>query len=202
MSARTERLAVSEREPRSDDGPTPDDDGPPPSDDEVEALLDDLIDLQDSADTAAERRVLKRTIRTLDRLSGGRLFGIRDLAQQLVGGFVLSAPFVVTEEVWNLAAGMTWWQGVLAVVMAVTIGYGALYRAIDSRHPEREILVAGLPLRFISLIAISYLSVTILVLLFNAPTTFGATTETTLKAISVAAIFGVVGAATADSLFG
>jgi uncharacterized membrane protein len=176
-------------------------DGLPPTDDEVEELLDDLIDLKESTDSAAERRLLRRTIRTLDRLSGGRIFGLRDLAQQIVGGFVLSAPFVVTGEVWDLAAGMTWWQGLLTFVMVVVIGYGALYRAIDTRHPEREILIAGLPLRFISLITISYLSVTILVFLFNAPTTFGATTETTLKAISVSAIFGVVGAATADSLF-
>jgi uncharacterized membrane protein len=51
-------------------------------------------------------------------------------------------------------------------------------------------------------VLVSYLSVTILTFVFAAPVTFGATPGTTVKAISISTIFAVVGAATADSLFG
>jgi uncharacterized membrane protein len=177
-------------------------DEPPPSEQEVEALIDDLRDLQQTVDSPEERRVVRRTIRTLNRLSGGRIFGLDDMAQQIVGGFVLSAPFVVTGEVWDLATSMDWAQWGVTVLMVVCIGYGALYRAAEQHHADREESFAGLPLRFISLVVISYLSVTILTFVFDAPATFGATPAVTLKAISISAIFGVVGAATADSLFG
>jgi uncharacterized membrane protein len=177
-------------------------DEPVPTEEEVEELLDDLKRLQKTADSAEERRVLRRTINTVNRLAGGRIFGLDDVAQQIVGGFILSAPFVVTEEVWNLAAGMNWLQWAITVFMVVFIGYGALYRAAEQHVADREESIAGLPIRFVSLVLISYLSVTILTFVFSAPATFGATPETTVKAISIGAIFGVVGAATADTLFG
>ena len=169
---------------------------------DVEELVDDLEELEESVDSREARRVVRRTIDTLNRFPMGRMFGLDDLAQQIVGGFILSAPFVVTEEVWSLAAGMTWLQWAVTVFLVVAIGYGTLYQADDERDADTEESIAGLPLRFVSLILISYLSVTALALLFDAPTTFGATPPTTVKAISIGAIFSVVGAATADSLFG
>jgi len=42
--------------------------------------------------------------------------------------------------------------------------------------------------------------VAILAFVLSAPTTFDATDATTIRAISIGAIFSVVGAATADSL--
>jgi uncharacterized membrane protein len=61
--------------------------------------------------------------------------------------------------------------------------------------------IARIPLRFISLLIVSYTSVTILAFVFDAPDAFDATWFTTFKAICIGAIFSVVGAATADSLF-
>jgi uncharacterized membrane protein len=150
-------------------------------------------------------------------------FALADTAQQIVGGFLLAGPFVVTEEVWVLARSMSVTQGLLTALIVFAIGYGALYKA-DNRDPDREREVGGVPLRFISLILVSYLSVFILALAFDAPGTFleglgaedpalalpggvvlsGATvavTAVTLKATSVGAVFSVIGAATADSLF-
>ncbi|WP_101298021.1 DUF2391 family protein [Halegenticoccus soli] len=138
-----------------------------------------------------------------------RRFALADTAQQVVGGFLLAGPFVVTEEVWTLATQMSGLQALLTVGIVLGIGYGALYKA-DTRDPDREADIAGVPLRFVSLIAVSYLSVTILALAFDAPDTFlsettgGALIPTvliTLKAVSVGAVFSVVGAATADSVF-
>jgi uncharacterized membrane protein len=170
-------------------------------DDGIDELIGELEELEESADSLDERRTLRRTRSFLGRLSRSSIFGFDDLTQQIVGGFILSGPFVVTEEVWSLAAGMNGVQWALTVLVVVGIGYGALYRVDDDRDPDEEGRIAGLPVRFISLMFVSYLSVAILALIFGAPETFGATGVTTGKAISIGAIFSVVGAATADSLF-
>ncbi|WP_435348322.1 DUF2391 domain-containing protein [Haloarchaeobius sp. HRN-SO-5] len=143
-----------------------------------------------------------------------RRYQLTDSAQQVVGGFLLAGPFVVTEEVWVLAASMEWFHAFVTVAIVFSIGYGALYKADDDRNPDREADVAGIPVRFVSLMLVSFGSVAILALAFDAPTTFlvegdepiltDPTTvevvQTTLTAIAVGAIFSVVGAATADSL--
>lgn len=168
---------------------------------EVEELIDDLEELEGTADSHTERYVLRGAIGTLNQLARRPIFGLDDVAQQIVGGIILSAPFVVTEEVWSLAASMNWLQWGVTVFMVVTIGYGTLYKADDDRDLEREQSLGGIPIRFISLMLISYLSVTLLAFVFDAPQTFGADWTITLKAISIGAIFSVVGAATADSIF-
>ncbi|ELZ08346.1 hypothetical protein C479_13443 [Halovivax asiaticus JCM 14624] len=135
-------------------------------------------------------------------------FKLTDVAQQLVGGFLLAGPFVVTEEVWSLAGSMNAIQALLTVAVVFAIGYASLYKANDDRDVDAEQEVGGIPLRFISLMLVSFGSVTILALLFDAPDVFVSgslmtlpTIETTLKAVSVGSIFSVVGASTADTLF-
>ena len=123
------------------------------------------------------------------------------MAQQVVGGMLLAGPFVVTEEVWTLAAGMATWHVLLTVAIVFGIGYGTLYEADASRDPEDEAEVGGVPLRFVSLILVSYSSVGILVVALDAPATFDASLGATLKAVSIGSVFSVIGAATADSLF-
>jgi uncharacterized membrane protein len=149
-----------------------------------------------------------------------RRFAVADTAQQVVGGFLLAGPFVVTEEVWVLARSMSAAQGLFTFLIVLGVGYGALYKA-DDRDPDREADIAGVPVRFVSLISVAYLSVFILAVAFDAPGTFladiaeadpssttvlGVTVSVavlgvTLKATSVGAVFSVIGAATADSLF-
>jgi uncharacterized membrane protein len=127
----------------------------------------------------------------------------------MVGGFLLAGPFVVTEEVWVLASGMNGIQAVLTAVMVAAIGYATLYRADTGRDPDAEQEIVGIPVRFLSLMTVSFGSVILLAVLFDAPDTFlieeGVTGRdlwvTTAKAVSVGAVFSVVGAATADSVF-
>jgi uncharacterized membrane protein len=143
-------------------------------------------------------------------VGSSRRYAVADTFQQAVGGFLLAGPFVVTEEVWTLADEMMWYQAVATVVIVTVIGYAALYEADDDRDPDREAEVVGVPVRFVSLVGVSYLSVLLLAIAFGAPWTFvgdeyaGHTlglVAVTLKASSVGAVFSVVGAATADSLF-
>lgn len=137
-----------------------------------------------------------------------RQFRLADSAQQIVGGFLLAGPFVVTQEVWELAESMSVLQALLTVVVVSAIGYGALYAADTTRDPETEQEVAGVPIRFISLLLVSFGSVLILAFLFNAPGEFLENAPTTVpgawatfKAVSIGSVFSIVGAATADSVF-
>jgi uncharacterized membrane protein len=142
-----------------------------------------------------------------------RRYEVSDSAQQVVGGFLLAGPFVVTEEVWLLASRMRPVHALITVGIVVAIGYGGLYGADEDRDPDREADVAGIPLRFMSLMAVSFGSVTVLALTLTAPRTFlidqgilenptpVLLAATTAKAVAVGAIFSVVGAATADSIF-
>ncbi len=129
----------------------------------------------------------------------GKYFGIDDVVQQLVGGFLLSGPFVVTEEVWKLGASMGVFHFIGALLIIVIIGYAGLFRA-EGREEEKEKSLFGVPLRFISLLIISFASVSIMAFLFTAPTVFSATVWATIKALSIAGIFSMIGALTADSL--
>jgi uncharacterized membrane protein len=137
-----------------------------------------------------------------------RGFRLADSAQQIVGGFLLAGPFVVTEEVWVLATNMSVIHALGTVGIVFAIGYATLYKADTTRDVDTEQEIAGVPVRFISLMVVSFGAVAILALLFSAPSTFLGDIETqkevaliTAKAISVGAIFSVVGAATADSVF-
>jgi len=135
------------------------------------------------------------------------VYKLADTAQQVVGGFLLAGPFVVTEEVWVLARNMSWAHAAVTTAIVFAIGYGALYRADDDRDPDREAELAGIPVRFISLMAVSFGSVAVLALTLTAPSTFlpdlspPDQARVTVRAVTVGAIFSVVGAATADSVF-
>ena len=101
-----------------------------------------------------------------------RRFKFVDIAQQVVGGFLLAGSFVVTEEVWTLAANMDTPNGVVIAAIVLAIGYGTLYGIDDEHDPDRERDVAGVPARFLSLIGVAFGSVVILALVFDAPETF------------------------------
>ena len=132
---------------------------------------------------------------------------LADTAQQIVGGFLLSGPFVVTQEVWELARNMTMFNSLFLVGAVMAIGYGGLYGADSDRDPSREAALLGIPVRFISVTIVAFGSVATLAFVVTAPDLFLADLATsermlvTFRAISVGAIFSVVGAVTTDSLF-
>ena len=134
-------------------------------------------------------------------------YAVSDSAQQVTGGFLLAGPFVVTEEVWVLAADMNPIHALITVAIVFVVGYAALYKADAGRDPDREAEIGGVPTRFVSLMLVSFGSVALLAVSFGAPGTFLDTASTataaltTAKAVSVGSVFSVIGAATADSLF-
>jgi uncharacterized membrane protein len=132
---------------------------------------------------------------------------LADTAQQIVGGFLLAGPFVVTQEVWQLARNMTMFHSLFLVAVVMAIGYGGLYGADNDRDPQTEAAIVGIPVRFVSVMVVAFGSVGMLAFATTAPSLFLddlAATNTllvTFRALSVAAVFSVVGAVTTDSLF-
>lgn len=132
---------------------------------------------------------------------------LADTAQQIVGGFLLAGPFVVTEEVWMLARNMTVFHSLFLVGAIMAIGYGGLYGADNDRNPRLEAAFFGVPVRFISVMIVAFGSVGMLAFAITAPDLFLSELPfrnrlfVTFRALSVAAVFSVVGAVTTDSLF-
>ena len=120
-------------------------------------------------------------------MSRRRRYRVADTAQQVVGGFLLAGPFVVTEEVWVLAANMSWYHAAAVVAIVFAIGYGALYQADAGRDPDREAEVGGIPVRFVSLMIVSFGSVLVLGIAITAPTTFAEQLELGTEPAVVAA---------------
>src|SRR6056297_2333695 len=106
------------------------------------------------------------SIRMLKKLRF-KYFSFADLFQQMVGGFLLAGPLVVTEEVWKLAENIMWYQTIFLILIVFGIGYGALYKADEDRDPDKEVNIMGVPVRFISLMLVSYLSVAVLITILN-----------------------------------
>lgn len=171
-----------------------------PDEGELMEILDELEDAEETVGSASDRRTIRRTRQLLSRLPSVPRFGWDDIAQQVVGAVLLSAPFVVTEEVWSLAASMNPLQTGITVFMVFAVGYVTLYQAED-HEAGAEPAVLGVPLRFVTLIVVSYSSVAVVAFVFDAPEAFEATLPTTVKAVCIGAVFSVIGAASADGLF-
>lgn len=140
-------------------------------------------------------------------LISGR-FDFDDIAQQAAGGLLVGGPFIVTEEVWGIASEMSVYNVILTFLIVAITGYSVLYIAV-LRDPEVEASLGGVvPLRFISLIIVAYLS-SITVATATGTTTYFAESDSlrsivwlTFKASTTISIFTVIGAGTVDSVFG
>lgn len=134
-------------------------------------------------------------------------FDIDDIAQQVVGGLVVGGPFVVTEETWSIASKMSIYNVLFTFLIVLVLGYGILYVAV-LRDPDVEASFGVVPLRFVSLIIVAYLSGIIIAVSTGASSLFTDTSSglelvwVVFKASTTISIFTVIGAGTADSIFG
>lgn len=127
-------------------------------------------------------------------------FGKDDFFQQLIGSALLSAPFIFTREVWDIAGNTSYVQSVASVGITLLLGHGILYIAKQDRDFETERKFLGVTWRYISLMAVTFGSVLTILALTATAQTFGASAVQTLKTVSLISIFSVIGAATADNL--
>src|SRR3989338_3842297 len=123
-------------------------------------------------------------------------FAAKDIAQQIVGATILSAPFVVTEEVRNLAKNLD--LGHIIALIAITLTfdillfYHAKFQNIEGKR------VFNIPLRLLSIIVVTY--TTSFLMLTVLGVIGGKVTEQiwAAKLVVLVGLFANVGAGTAD----
>tara|TARA_Y100000310_G_C20592060_1_gene768602 strand:- start:544 stop:1227 length:684 start_codon:yes stop_codon:yes gene_type:complete len=122
-------------------------------------------------------------------------FSFKDIAQQIVGATILSAPFAVTEEVWNLANNLNATN--IAALFFMTIVFDILlfnYTKYQSLEKKRLML----PIRITSLILVTYVTSGIVLSIFGV---IGGQIQDpvwAMKLIVMVGLFANIGASTAD----
>ena len=122
-------------------------------------------------------------------------FTFKDIAQQIVGATILSAPFAVTEEVWNLANNLNVTH-VMAIVFLTILFDVLLFNYTKYQSLEKKKLM--LPLRIISLITVTYITSAIVLSVFGV---IGGQIQDpvwAMKLVVMVGLFANIGASTAD----
>ena len=122
-------------------------------------------------------------------------FTFKDIAQQIVGATILSAPFAVTEEVWNLANNLNVTH-VMAIVFLTILFDILLFNYTKYQSLEKKKLM--LPLRIISLITVTYITSAIVLSVFGV---IGGQIQDpvwAMKLVVMVGLFANIGASTAD----
>ena len=122
-------------------------------------------------------------------------FAFKDIAQQIVGATILSAPFAVTEEVWNLANNLS---GInIAAIIFMTVVFDILmfnYTKYQNYGNKRLMLF----MRISSLMVVTYVTSFIVLSVFGV---IGGQIQDpiwAMKLIVMVGLFANIGASTAD----
>jgi len=126
-------------------------------------------------------------------------FGLSDLAQQIVGAFILSSPFAVTEEVWALANSLDPLKMVIMIFFTILVSALIFYYTNFQRIAVEEISRFHVPKRLLSLFIVSYSSAFFILWLFGV---IGQVTDPfwISKLVVFVGFFSSIGAAAADVL--
>jgi len=123
-------------------------------------------------------------------------FAFDDLAQQIVGATILSAPFAVTEEVWNLARNLDSIHIIALISITVLFDILLFYYTRYQKVEDKRILM--FPIRIISLIIVTYVTSAVVLSVFGV---IGGQIQDPLwamKLIVMVGLFANIGAGTAD----
>ena len=122
-------------------------------------------------------------------------FTFKDIAQQIVGATILSAPFAVTEEVWNLANNLNVTH-VIAIVFLTILFDVLLFNYTKYQSLEKKKLM--LPLRIMSLIIVTYITSGIVLSVFGVIGGQIQDSVWAMKLIVMVGLFANIGVSTAD----
>jgi len=123
-------------------------------------------------------------------------FAFKDIAQQIVGATILSAPFAVTEEVWNLANNLNPINIIFIIIITVMFDILLFYYTKYQRTEDKKFL--ELPKRIISLIIVTYVTSAVVLTVFGV---IGGQIQDgiwAMKLIVMVGLFANIGAGTAD----
>ena len=164
---------------------------------DVEEIKEDIEEIKE--DIGMVHKALFKGKRLFSKVATTVLpdkFAFKDIAQQIVGATILSAPFAVTEEVWNLAKNLDLIHIIalifITVMFDVLLFYYTRYQSIETKR------ILMFPLRIISLIAVTYVTSAIVLSVFGV---IGGKIQDPLwamKLIVMVGLFANIGAGTAD----
>jgi len=123
-------------------------------------------------------------------------FAFKDIAQQIVGATILSAPFAVTEEVWNLANNLS--AANIIALIVITVMFDVLLFHFTKYQKTENKGFLELPIRIISLILVTYVTSAVVLSVFGV---IGGQIQDgvwAMKLIVMVGLFANIGAGTAD----
>ena len=123
-------------------------------------------------------------------------FAWDDLAQQIVGAMILSAPLAVTEEVWRLSGGLDWTRIGLIVVVTLIFNILLLYYA-KYQIVEQERIFGIIPTRLLSLMLVSYITAFVMLYLMGVIGGTVVGTGSTIRLVVFVGILANIGAGAA-----
>ena len=126
-------------------------------------------------------------------------FHFDDLAQQIVGAMILSAPLAVTQEVWRLAQQLDIARVLVLVGIALLFDILLIYFTKYQVVKEEKIL-SFIPTRLFSLVLVSYVTAAIMLCVFGVIGNEVTDLSWALRLVIFVGLFANIGAGTADIL--
>jgi uncharacterized membrane protein len=164
---------------------------------DVEEIKVDVDEIKEDVDKIISKQ--NSLIKKLkDKITPDK-FSFDDLAQQIVGAVVLSAPLAVTEEVWSLSSNLNITRLILIILITlifdILLIYFTKYQAV-----ENESLFNIIPTRLVSLLLVSYLIATLILTLFGVIGGEVNSLSSSINLIIFIGLFANIGAGAADML--
>ena len=164
---------------------------------DVEEIKEDIEEIKEDIGTL--RKAMSRGKELFSKMATTVLpdkFAFKDIAQQIVGATILSAPFAVTEEVWNLARELNLTNIIFIISLTILFDILLFHYTKYQKYLENKRLM--LPIRIMSLIVVTYVTSGIVLSVFGV---IGGTVQDTLwamKLVVMVGLFANIGAGTAD----
>ena len=164
---------------------------------DVEDIKEDIEDIKEDIGTL--RKAMFKGKELVSKVATTMLpdkFAFKDIAQQIVGATILSAPFAVTEEVWNLAKNLNPTNLVFIVVITIVFDillfYYAKYQYTGSKN------IFEFSKRIMSLIIVTYVTSTVVLSVFGVIGGKIQDPSWAMRLIVMVGLFANIGAGTAD----
>ncbi len=164
---------------------------------DVEEIKEDIEEIKEDIGTL--RKAMSRGKEIFSKMATTVLpdkFAFKDIAQQIVGATILSAPFAVTEEVWNLARALNLTNIIFIVSLTILFDILLFHYTKYQKFEEKKFL--EFPKRIISLIVVTYVTSAIVLSVFGVIGGQIQDPSWAMRLIVMVGLFANIGAGTAD----
>ena len=164
---------------------------------DVEEIKEDIEEIKEDIGTL--RKAMSRGKELFSKVATTVLpdkFAFKDIAQQIVGATILSAPFAVTEEVWNLARELNLTNIIFIISLTILFDILLFHYTKYQKFEEKKFL--EFPKRIISLIVVTYVTSAIVLSVFGVIGGQIQDPSWAMRLIVMVGLFANIGAGTAD----